>query len=52
MNEAIAVLEDSLMAGDNPEYALATIADDFEVNAADLARAFLTKFGKTYLTYA
>lgn len=52
MDEALAVLEDALVAGDNPESALATVADDFGVNPAALAAAFREKYGKSYLVYA
>lgn len=52
MEQAIAVLEDCLVAGDNPEQALATVADDYEVSPSDLAAAFKAKFGKSYLHYS
>lgn len=51
MEEALAVLEDCLVAGDNAESALADVASDFGVDPAALAEAFKAKFGKSYLSY-
>lgn len=51
MEEALAVLEDCLVAGDNAERALADVARDFEVEPSELADAFFGKYGKSYLNY-
>lgn len=51
MDEALAVLEDCLKAGDNAERALSDVAADFEVDPSELAKAFEKKFGTSYLMY-
>ncbi len=49
--EAVTVLEDCIVAGDNREYALATVSDDYEVKPADVVTAFKQRFGVDYLSY-
>lgn len=48
---ATTVLEDCLVAGDNPEYALATVADDYGVHPTELKDAFFQQYNQSYLSY-
>lgn len=51
LNLAVTVLEDCLVAGDNAEYALATVADDYGVHPTELKDAFFQRYGRSYLSY-